>query len=122
MAFAEGFRKVAVTVASPDDAEAIRTSHTGALIIAVHTTGLSREDAERIAAVSDIVTACASQSVREAAGPLALVQAGTAIPVYALTERGKALILSKCLHAREPLLVKTERLPFEGSSSPSPLC
>ncbi len=44
------------------------------------------------------------------------------IPVYALTELGKALILSKCIHAREPLLVKTERLPFEGGTRPSPLC
>jgi putative methanogenesis marker protein 8 len=122
LAFTEGFRKVAVTVARPEDAEAIRTNHPRALIIVVHTTGLSRVDAERIVASSDIVTACASRTVREAAGPAALVQAGTAIPVYALTERGKALVLSKCLHAREPLLVKTERLPFEGGSGPSPLC
>jgi putative methanogenesis marker protein 8 len=122
LAYTEGFRKVAVTVARPEDAEMIRSNHPRALIIAVHTTGLSREDAERIAAASDIVTACASQAVREMAGPAALVQAGTAIPVFALTERGKALVLSKCLHAREPMLVKTERLPFEGGSRPSPLC
>ncbi len=116
-----GLRRVGVTVADPDAAAEIRRRFPDSLIFGVHTTGLSRDEAERLVQAADLVTACASRTVREAAGKVALLQGGAAIPVFALTPRGKELILAKLRESGNPLLVKSEKLPFEGGSVPSPL-
>jgi len=120
-AYGEGHRRVAVTVALPGEAERIRMSHPDATIFAVHTTGLSREDSEVIVASSDLVTACASGPIREIAGKKALLQAGIAIPVFAVSSRGKELIIEKIRQGREQVLVKTTRLPSLGDQQPDPL-
>jgi len=120
-AYKEGHRRVAVTVALPEEAERIRTSYPDAIIFAVHTTGLSRESAEVIVGSSDLVTACASGPIREIAGKKALLQAGIAIPVFAVTAKGKELIIEKIRQGREQVLVKTTRLPALGDQQPDPL-
>jgi putative methanogenesis marker protein 8 len=121
LAYAEGFKRVAVTIASPADATRIRITCPEALIIAVHTTGLSKEEAAELADSADLVTACASRWVREVAGARALLQAGTAIPVFAMTKRGKALILDKLKETDEQVFIKGSKLPFSGGSEPIPL-
>lgn len=121
LAFAEGYRHIAVTVATAADAAQIRNICPGALIIAVHTTGITREEAEGFAAAADLITACASKWVREIAGKKALIQAGTAIPVFAMTKRGKDLILDKLKATDEQVVLKGARLPFAGDIQPSPL-
>ena len=117
----KGFRRIAVTVAGPEVAETIRRIHPEALIIGVHVTGLSNEEAERLVAASDLVTSCASGPIRAIAGKKALVQAGIAIPVFAVTKTGKLLIMEKLLQSDEPVLVKPTRLPALGDQQPSPL-
>ena len=102
-------------------AEEIRETVPGALIIAVHTTGISREEAARVVEVADIVTACASGTIREAARARALVQGGTGVPVYALTPRGKALVMAKLSATTVPLLVKGGPLPEDPGRAPAPL-
>ncbi|MDD1712692.1 MAG: DUF2099 family protein [Methanoregulaceae archaeon] len=122
LAVARHYEKIAVTVADPDAAERIRTAYPDALIFAVHVTGLSRDDARRLVDVSDLVTACASGPIREFAGKRALVQAGTAVPVFAMTPAGKRLIVEKMARTREPFLVKTTRLPvLDHAQQPDPL-
>jgi putative methanogenesis marker protein 8 len=121
LAYAEGFKNVAVTVALPSDATKIRNLCPEALIIAVHTTGLSREEVEELSASADLITACASRWVREIAGSRALLQAGTAIPVFAMTKRGKSLILDKLKESDEQVFVKGAKLPFAGDVQPTPL-
>lgn len=120
-AFAHGFERIAVTVAGAGMAEGARAVAPSALIIAVHTTGLSEEEAERVVAVADIATACASGTVREAARTRALVQGGTGVPIFALSPRGKALVLAKLAATSMPLLVKGGPLPPAGDGCPSPL-
>jgi putative methanogenesis marker protein 8 len=116
-----GFRSIAVTVTDPAVSMRIRTDFPGTLIFGVHTTALSRSQAEQLVQSADLVTACASRHVREAAQPIALVQAGTAIPIYALTAAGKALILTQLQEARQPILVKVGPLPREAGGAPNPL-
>lgn len=120
-AFEHGFERIAVTVAGAGMAEGARAVAPSALIIAVHTTGLSEEEAERVVAVADIATACASGTVREAARTRALVQGGTGVPIFALSPRGKALVLAKLAATSMPLLVKGGPLPPAGDGCPSPL-
>jgi len=121
LAAVRGHRRFAVTVASAADAERIRALHPRAVIFAVHTTGISREEAERLVRACDLVTSCASRHLRDL-GAGALLQAGTAIPVFAFTPAGKEVILSKLRETASPLLVKGERLPVAGGrGSPDPL-
>ena len=112
LAYAEGFHNVAVTIALPADATKIRTLCPDALIIAVHTTGLTREEVEELSGSADLITACASRWVREVAGRKALLQAGTAIPVFAMTKRGKAIILDKLKETNEPVFIKGSKSSF----------
>ena len=95
-AFAMGCNKVGVTITKADDAELIRNAFGwNVAIFAVHTTGTSKKDAERLFEFCDVITACASACIRDAAKERALIQAGTKIPIYASSEFGKELVLAK---------------------------
>lgn len=121
VAYASGFSDVAVTVALPGDARKIREEYPGAFIIAVHTTGITPDDAAVYADTCDIVTSCASRAVRDVAGPRALLQAGSSIPVFAMTGRAKDLILDKIKKTGGQFVVTGSRLPFSGDTRPDPL-
>ena len=115
MAVARGFRKIAVTVAFPDDAKFLRDTYGDRLVIfAVHTTGITEEQAELYFDKCDVITACASRYVREVGARRATVQAGTKVPVYGATEFGKDVIMLK--------LEELGRKPDHGlDESPDPL-
>ncbi|MDD1696041.1 MAG: DUF2099 family protein [Methanoregula sp.] len=118
LAFANGYRMIAVTVAGPDTAAAIRRIHPDTLIFAVHVTGLSADEARTLVTASDLVTSCASKIIREIAGAGALLQAGISVPVFAMTRKGKMLIMEKIRQSDEPVLVKPTRLPSLGGTQP----
>jgi hypothetical protein len=69
----------------------------------------------------DLVSACASRWIREIAAPSALLQAGNTVPVFALTSRGKALVLEKLAEMTHPIFVKVTTLPVRGDEQPEPL-
>ena len=95
-AFAMGHRRLAVTVASADDAEFLRKRYGDVVsIYAVHTTGISECDARRYYEYADVITACASKWVREVAKERATIQAGTKVPVYGTSEFGERIIRLK---------------------------
>jgi putative methanogenesis marker protein 8 len=121
VAYASGFSSIAVTVVLPGDARKIREAFSSAFIIAVHTTGITDEEASEFADTCDIVTACASRAVREVAGKRALLQAGSAIPVFAMTQRAKDLLLEKVKVTGGQFVVTGAELPFRGSREPEPL-
>lgn len=116
-----GYQAVAVTVASPAVAVEVRRHYPDVLIVGVHLTGLDAEEAEQMAAVADIVAVCASRHLREAAGRRALLQAGTAVPVFALTQRGKEIILNKIRETDRQVVVTGGTLPVAGRRGPEPL-
>ncbi len=96
MAVSNGFSKIAVTVAFADDARYLRDTYGERLVIfAVHTTGISEDDAETYFDKCDVVTSCASKYVREVGSRRATVHAGTKVPVYGATEFGKDIIMLK---------------------------
>lgn len=121
LAVEKGFRKIAVTVALPGDAAAIRKIHPSTFIFGVHVTGLTKEEAEMLVAASDLVTSCASKTIREAVSGKALLQAGVAIPIFAMTKAGKELIIEKIRQGGEPVLVKPTKLPSLSTDQPGPL-
>jgi len=120
-AYELGYKTVAVTVAIPAEAKRIRENFPAAVIFAVHVTGLTHEEAETFAKAADFTTSCASGTMREAAGRSALLQAGVAVPVFAMTQKAKEIILEKIRISSEPVLVKTTKLPVLTGQQPEPL-
>lgn len=123
-----GYRKIGVTIAGPraGDARTLREKERElgacAIILAVHTTGISKSKAQVLAECCDLVWSCASWAVREMAGEKALMQIGIAIPVFAFTPMGKRLILNRAMHFSGQLVLHRAGLPIapEGKQ-PEPL-
>ena len=120
-AYEEGFKKVAVTVARPEVAVPIRKEYPDAIIFGVHVTGLTEDEAESMVAVADLMTACASKTVRQIAGKKALLQAGVSVPIFAITNLGKEIIIEKIRQTNEQVLIKPTQLPALGEKQPDPL-
>jgi hypothetical protein len=79
------------------------------IVIGVHITGVSKEEALTLLQNVDITTSCASKNVRDLAKPLA--QVGTAVPLFALTQKGKELVIERAKEVRSPILIETAPLP-----------
>jgi putative methanogenesis marker protein 8 len=116
-----GYQRLAITVAGSDAAETARIADSEIIIVVVHTTGLTESDAERISQCADIVTSCASQTIRTICGKAALIQAGKSIPVFGMTAKGKEVIIERLRVISDPLLVTGSPLPIRGESEPTPL-
>jgi len=108
-----GYTRIAVTVIDPATALLIRRleSELGikTIIIAAHITALSRSEVQDLLDLVDIVTGCASKHVRDLVKPLA--QVGTAIPLFALTQAGKELVIERAKEIETPVLINTMPLP-----------
>ncbi|MDD1699253.1 MAG: DUF2099 family protein [Methanoregula sp.] len=120
-AYELGYKNVAVTVAIPAEAKKIRSLYPDTIIFGVHVTGLNREDTEILVSAADLVTSCASKTIREIAGRKALLQAGVAVPIFAISTKAKDLIIEKIRQSSEQVLFKTTRLPALSEQQPEPL-
>lgn len=125
-AVAAGFQRIAVAGTNATDAARLR--ELGAklgvrpFLLAVHTTGISEAQASALADSCDLVWSCASKAVRDVVGERAKLQMGISIPVFALTDQGKRLLLNRALHFSGPLVMHRAGLPLapEGKQ-PEPL-
>jgi putative methanogenesis marker protein 8 len=112
-----GFKSVVVTIAGNQAFEAKSLRKLGQeigrppFILAVHTTGISEAEAGALADECDIVWACASKSVREIVGRRSKLQIGISIPVFALTNQGKKLVLNRALYFSGSLVMHQASLP-----------
>jgi putative methanogenesis marker protein 8 len=121
-----GFKRVAVTVATVDDARRCRAveRETGAdvIVIGVHVTGMSEEVTHDFVDTVDITTGCASRFIREAVSGKALAQVGTGVPLFAMSQKGKELLLERAKEVTPPILVNTMKLPvLPDDKQPKPL-
>jgi putative methanogenesis marker protein 8 len=118
-AFAAGSKCVAVSIAS-FQAKAIRdirrlekAEGKEAVVFSVCNTLAKKADVKYIS-TADIACASASTVLRNEVGNKALLQVGLTIPVYALTARGKKLILDYLAVFKDKLVVfRTRGLPYE---------
>ena len=108
-----GYKKVAVTIADSKTAKKLRELEAEfgleLIVIAVHVTGVSKEEAQSLLENSDLVTGCASKYIRELAKPI--VQVAAAIPLFALTKKGKELVIEREKDIESPILITTTELP-----------
>ena len=69
-----GYKKIAVTAADSKTAKKLRELEAehgfDLIVIAVHTTGVSKEEAQGLLENSDLVTGCAYKYIRELAKPI----------------------------------------------------
>jgi putative methanogenesis marker protein 8 len=128
MAEAAGFEKIAVTVAGTGASEARALRELGEAsgkrpyLLAVHTTGISGAEAQVLAESCDIVWSCASRAVRDVVGRRSRLQIGISIPVFALTDEGKRLILNRAQHFQGSLVLHRADLPLAPEEKqPEPL-
>ncbi len=122
LAIRNGYKRVGVTVCTVRDAEQCRAISEDAIIFGVHLTGITRSDAEKLCRVADLVTACASRHIREHAKVHAILQAGTAIPIFALTPAGKELLLERAKEIGNKLFLSAMQLPvLPSDKQPMPL-
>lgn len=84
------------------------------LVFSVCNTCVGEDDVEHIAK-ADIVCASASKILRNQIGKKALLQLGVTIPVYALTKKGKRLVLAYLAEFKDKLVIfRTQKLPYEA--------
>ena len=108
-----GYKKIAVTVANSKTAKQLRELEKelkiDIIIIGVHVTGINKEEAQILLTNSDIVISCASKYIRELAEPL--IQVAAAIPLFALTQKGKELVIERARDIKSPIFINTTDLP-----------
>jgi len=112
-----GRKKIAVTVAGfqAEQITSVRLLEkklgVEAFIFSVCNTCITKEDLRHIAN-ADIVTASASKIIREKIGSKALIQVGVTIPVFAITERGKKIMLSYLSRFNDKIVAFRTHLPY----------
>jgi putative methanogenesis marker protein 8 len=119
-AFDLGFKRAAVSVAG-FQAKAISeirafeaNARADVLVFSVCNTCVGNADVEHIAK-ADIACASASNILRTKIGNGALLQLGMTIPVYALTEKGKRLVLAYLSEFEDKLVIfRTSKLPYQA--------
>ncbi len=119
-AFRLGFKRIAVSVAGFQahaiaDIRRFETDEcVDVLVFSVCNTCIRNADVTHLAK-ADVVCASASKIVRSRIGNRALLQLGVTIPVYALTERGKELVLSYLEQSKCKLVAfRTRKLPYDA--------
>ncbi|MFZ3384438.1 MAG: methanogenesis marker 8 protein [Candidatus Methanoperedens sp.] len=121
-----GYKMIGVSVTSVNDISAIRElekRHSVSVIcFGVHATCMSQSEAKEFLELVDIATGCTSKWIRAGITGKTIAQFGTSIPVFAITQRGKELLLERAKEAKDPILVNTMKLPFlPEEKQPGPL-
>lgn len=117
-----GFRRIGVTLTSLEEAKACseieKKGDVKILKFAVHTTGANwtTEDARNF----DLITLCASKSLRENLKGVIKAQAGEAIPIVAMSEFGKLALLERAKDM-DGILIISKPLPYLSQNQPEPL-
>ncbi|MDP2842003.1 MAG: DUF2099 family protein [Candidatus Methanoperedens sp.] len=119
-----GYRNIAVSLVDLQDAVRLRSiekeREINLILIGAHLTGIKNEEAEALIGALDIVTGCASRTVRDKVKPV--IQMGTSVPMFAMTQKGKELLCERAKEVDSPLLVNTMKLPvLPEHKQPKPL-
>lgn len=121
-----GHKRIGVSVVCTADVNKMRElekEHDVEIItFGVHVTGMGSEEAEEFISLVDVTTGCTSRYIREHIKGHALAQFGTAIPIFAITQRGKEMLLERAKEVSDPVLINTMKLPvLPEEKQPGPL-
>jgi len=109
-----GFDRVGITLVDPGEAKRCKAfMGDDAVTFLVHTSGICPNDGNLDHC--DLVTSCASKWIRENLGNKIKAQAGSSIPIFALSEIGKELLLDRAKDIDRQIYISTKNLPnLEG--------
>jgi len=121
-----GHKRIGVSVICAADVKKMREleqKHDVEIItFGVHVTGLGEKESKELISIVDVTTGCTSRYIREHIKGHALAQFGTAIPIFAITQRGKELLLERAKEVTDPILINTMKLPvLPEDKQPRPL-
>jgi putative methanogenesis marker protein 8 len=113
-AAAMGYKTIATTLVSVKDAFEIRKEFGDSVVMmAVHTSRMSSADAHAAFETFDIITACASKTLREEAKGRDILIAGNKIPIYGVSGKGKELVMMRLKEiGKEPWDGKDQDPPY----------
>ncbi len=119
-----GYRNIAVSIVDPQDAPRLRAiekeREINLILIGAHLSGLKCRNAGEFIESLDIVTGCASRTVRDLIKPV--LQMGTSVPMFAMTQKGKELLCERAKEVGSSLLINTMALPvLPEEKQPRPL-
>ena len=121
-----GYKKIGVSVTNPKDLRVIRElekKHKVKVIaFGVHTTGIPENEAKEFLSLVDMTTGCTSKWIRGCIAGKTIAQFGTAIPIFAITQCGKEMLLERAKEVTDPILINTMKLPVQPEEKqPRPL-
>jgi putative methanogenesis marker protein 8 len=92
-----GYKNIAVTIVSAEDAQKLgelekELKDVNIYLFVVHTTGLTEDEAEILFDHADIITGCASKTIRKTGEARQIFSVGASIPIFGVTESGKKFI------------------------------
>lgn len=119
-----GYKNIAVSIVSPAQVKKLRLIEKekgiNLILIGAHLTGIRCREARELIREMDIITGCASNMLRRMIHPV--LQAGTSVPMFALTQKGKELIIERAKDIDSPILAGTAELPvLPEHKQPKPL-
>ncbi len=119
-----GYKNIAVSIVCPEDAVKLRSiekeNSIDLTLIGAHLTGIKCSEAKKMIGALDIVTGCASKTVRDIVKPV--LQVGTSVPMFAITQKGKEMLCERAKEVDSPLLINTMKLPvLPEHKQPKPL-
>ncbi len=125
-AIEKGYKKIGVSVATLRDVKELRKlekeKKVDIITFGVHTTAMPKEDAEEFTSLVDMTTGCTSKWVRASIVGKTIAQFGTGIPIFAISQRGKELLLERAKEVTDPILINTQKLPVQPEEKqPRPL-
>jgi putative methanogenesis marker protein 8 len=108
-----GYKKIGVSIANLDDAKKIKelenqritNIESSIITFGIHTTGYSKLEFEKFVKYFDLTTCCASKGVMKAVKGHVKVQVGKSIPIFALSQNGKELIMERMKDLERPILI-----------------
>jgi len=123
MAIEKGFKNIAVTILPSKTVKELREypspDYVNVYIFVAHTTNASDEEAQIVFENADVVTACASDKIRDYAEKEEVYYSGSKVPIFAVTEKGREFLDNRLKKIGKPLTIKD--YPLNRETHPQPL-
>ena len=123
MAIEKGFKNIAVTILPSKTVKELREypspDDVNVYIFVAHTTNANDEEAQIVFENADVVTACASDKIRDYAEKEEVYYSGSKVPIFAVTEKGREFLDNRLKKIGKHLTIK--HYPLNRETHPHPL-
>lgn len=122
LAIRKGYKNIAITILPCEMIQEIREleipDDVNVYIFVAHTTDVSLNDAEIAFKYADVITACASKTVRKLASEKEVYYSGSKVPIFAVTQKGREFLDNRLEKIGKPLTAKD--YPLNEVNIPNP--